>query len=162
MKKGRPTKYEEKYNQQAYKLCLLGATDKEIGDFFEVSEQTINSWKHKYPDFLESIKKGKTIADMNVSERFYEKAKGCKVIKTKIEVDSDGDLIRKTVEETEIPPDTAAGFIWLKNRQPKKWRDKHEIEHSGEINNISREEREQRIKELMAKAKEKGKNENSN
>ena len=43
-KQGRPTKYEEEYNEQAYKLCLLGATDKEIGDFFNVDERTINNW----------------------------------------------------------------------------------------------------------------------
>ena len=29
------------------------------------------------------------------------------------------------------PPDTAAAFIWLKNRQG--WRDKQELEHSGQI-----------------------------
>ena len=32
------------------------------------------------------------------------------------------------------------------------WTDKHEVEHSGEINNITREERENRIKELLNKA----------
>lgn len=34
-KGGRPTKYKEEYTDQAYKLCLLGATDKEMADFFE-------------------------------------------------------------------------------------------------------------------------------
>jgi hypothetical protein len=34
MERGRPTKYKEEYNEQAYKLCLLGATDKELADFF--------------------------------------------------------------------------------------------------------------------------------
>ena len=32
--------------------------------------------------------------------------------------------VRKITRE--IPPDTAAAFIWLKNRRPDKWRDKHE------------------------------------
>jgi len=45
---------------------------------------------------------------------------------------------------------TPTGAIfWLKNHG---WSDKHEVEHSGEINNIAREEREQRIKELLNKA----------
>jgi hypothetical protein len=29
-----------------------------------------------------------------------------------------------------IPPDPAAGMFWLKNRQPDKWRDVQNIEHS--------------------------------
>lgn len=35
----------------------------------------------------------------------------------------------------EIAPDTTAQIFWLKNRKPAKWRDKQEIEHSGEMNN---------------------------
>ena len=34
----RPTKYQEAYAEQARKLCLLGYTDAELADFFEVSE----------------------------------------------------------------------------------------------------------------------------
>lgn len=52
----RPTKYQEAYAEQARKLCLLGYTDAELADFFEVSESTINKWKLDYPEFSESIK----------------------------------------------------------------------------------------------------------
>jgi hypothetical protein len=30
---GRPTKYRVDYNEQGYKLCLLGATDNDLADF---------------------------------------------------------------------------------------------------------------------------------
>lgn len=53
----RPTKYQEAYAEQARKLCLLGYTDAELADFFEVSESTINKWKLDYPKFSESIKR---------------------------------------------------------------------------------------------------------
>ncbi len=33
---GRPTKYKEEYAFQAEKLCRLGATDKEMADFFNI------------------------------------------------------------------------------------------------------------------------------
>lgn len=36
-KKGRPSGYKPEYAEQARKLCLLGATDQEIADFFEVT-----------------------------------------------------------------------------------------------------------------------------
>ena len=31
------------------------------------------------------------------------------------------------------PPDTTAAIFWLKNRRPDLWRDKHRIEHSGQV-----------------------------
>ena len=33
-------------------------------------------------------------------------------------------------DEVYIPPQTTAQIFWLKNRQPKKWRDKQEIDNS--------------------------------
>jgi hypothetical protein len=72
------------------------------------------------------------------------RAKGTKIKKVRIiqigderiEVDGDGKewrvtAKRKEMSEDEIPPDTAAAFIWLKNRRPGSWRDKHEQEITG-------------------------------
>jgi len=60
-KVGRPTDYKVEYNEQVYKLCLLGATDVELANFFNVNEDTIYEWKKKYTEFSESIKKGKNM-----------------------------------------------------------------------------------------------------
>lgn len=128
---GRPTKYDEKYDLQAYKLCLLGATDKDLADFFDVSESTINLWKLEHPSFSESLKQGKYEADAEVAHKLYKRATGY----------SQPDIITASYEGkiTDIqevtkhfPPDTTAAIFWLKNRQPKNWRDKQEIEHAGE------------------------------
>jgi len=70
---GAPTKYKSEYSEQVYKLCLLGATDVEIGDFFEVCERTINYWKEEHPEFLQSIRQGKIIADSEIAKSLYEK-----------------------------------------------------------------------------------------
>lgn len=35
MERGRPSSYQPEYAEQARKLCLLGATDQEIADFFD-------------------------------------------------------------------------------------------------------------------------------
>jgi len=75
-KRGRKTDYKEEYSNQVIKLCLLGATDKEIADFFGVSEKTLNTWKKKYPEFLQSLKKGKDVADANVASKLYNRAIG--------------------------------------------------------------------------------------
>ncbi|WHI46585.1 hypothetical protein [Microbulbifer sp. VAAF005] len=72
----RRTSYREEFAEQVEKLCKLGLTDKELGEFFEVTEQTINNWKNKHPEFFESIKRGKTLADANVVESLFRRACG--------------------------------------------------------------------------------------
>ena len=131
--KGRPTKYKEEYIEQVYKLALLGATDEELADFFEVDERTINRWKIDYPDFCQSIKNGKLIADGEVASSLYKRANGYEYKEAKSAPDGGGKLIVKEVTIKHIPPDTGAAFIWLKNRQPKKWRDKQEINIDGRV-----------------------------
>lgn len=131
-KPGRPTDYKPEYDEQAYKLCLLGLTDAQMGEIFSVSEQTINAWKHAHPSFLESLKKGKEVADAEVAKALYHRALGYEHPDVHI-TNYQGEIT-----ETEIikhyPPDTAAAFIWLKNRSG--WRDKQEVEHSGGVNMI--------------------------
>lgn len=123
----RPTNYREEYAEQARKLCLLGYTDKQLADFFNVSEQTINTWKTKHPQFLESIKKGKEIADVEVVESLYKRAIGTEYEEVELKVN--GKVKSKRVIKKFIPPDTTAQIFWLKNRQPQKWRDKQVTEH---------------------------------
>ncbi|ASC05220.1 terminase [Acetobacter pasteurianus] len=126
---GRPSKYQEGFAEQARKLCLLGATDQDLADFFEVSEQTINTWKSAHPEFLESIKKGKDLADAEVADRLFQRALGYSHKAVKIFNDQGRPLV--VDYEEHYPPDTAAGIFWLKNRQKDKWRDKITQEHSG-------------------------------
>ena len=126
---GRPTKYREEYDDQARKLCLLGYTDAELAFFFEVNEDTIHEWKKVHPSFSESIKSGKDVADANVGQRLYERAMGfehdSEEIKT-IAMPGGGSEIERVPVRKVYPPDTTAAIFWLKNRQPKKWRDKIE------------------------------------
>jgi len=125
-KVGRPTDYKVEYNEQVYKLCLLGATDVELANFFNVNEDTIYEWKKKYTEFSESIKKGKEYADANVANKLYNRALGYEHKEDKIFNDQGVPLIVPTVKH--YPPDTTAAIFWLKNRQPAKWREKQEVE----------------------------------
>lgn len=134
-KAGRPSAYNDEYAEQARKLCLLGATDREIGDFFGVSEVTVNAWKKQFPQFLKSMQAGKSAADANVANSLYHRALGYSHDAVKILTVSQGANQGSVVEEVpyteHYPPDTAAASLWLRNRQPAKWRDKQEIEHTG-------------------------------
>ena len=126
-KRGRKSEYRIEYADQALKLCLLGATDKELSEFFSVSEQTLIKWKKDYPEFLESLKKGKNIADANVASRLYNRAIGYNCKATKFAT-SNGKITDSKEFIEHYPPDTTAAIFWLKNRQPEKWRDKKEVD----------------------------------
>jgi hypothetical protein len=128
-KMGRPTSYSEEYAEQAYKLCLLGATDKKLADFFGVSEQTVNAWKSAHPHFLESITRGKEIADAEIAESLFHRAKGYSHPEVDIRVVD--HVIVQTPLTKHYPPDTPAASLWLRNRQPKLWRDKQDMELTG-------------------------------
>ena len=129
---GQPTKYDSEYHpDKAYSLGLLGLIDKDIADVFSVCESTLDNWKRDYPEFLRSIKKGKQAADGNTAKSLYQRANGYSHKDTKF-FQYEGRVIR---EETikHYPPDPVSMIFWLKNRQPKLWRDKQEIHNTGDV-----------------------------
>lgn len=151
-KLGRPSKYKQEYDEQVYKLCLLGATDKEIGDFFNVTETTINNWKIEFPSFFESIRAGKTLADMKVVNSLLESCHD-RMIPTqqafKVREEGYNEEGKKVIKEEVVVVDVMNGVpandrsiqFWLKNRQPDKWRDKQELKVEGDLTVVWNEEK---------------------
>lgn len=143
---GRPTDYQTAYNEQAFKLTLLGAHDAELADFFEVNEDTIYEWKIKHKKFSDSIKDGKIKADSQVATRLYDRAMGAEwtedqAFKVKKIKYKDGRKLEEYEEVITVPvrkaaaPDTSAISLWLRNRNPARWKDKVEINHAGGVTN---------------------------
>lgn len=122
---GRPSAYRKEYCIQVEKLCKLGATDKEIADFFEVSVDTVYEWKKVHPEFSESIKNGKEIADAEVASKLFHRATGYEHAEDDIRAVNGEIVITPTIKH--YPPDTTAAIFWLKNRQKDKWRDRQEV-----------------------------------
>ena len=145
--RGQPTKYKLEYNELACNYCLLGATDKKLGEYFDVDESTINNWKIAYPDFFESIKDGRERADARVVQSLYKRATGYTQRSQKA-MQYQGEVIIANVVE-EVPPDTTAAIFWLKNRQGKNWRDKQEVALTAEVE-LDVEAVNARINELLA------------
>lgn len=130
--RGAPTKYRKEYDEQVYKLCLLGMIDSELADFFEVEESTINNWKKDFPSFLESMNRGKKIANAEVAAALYKRATGFErpdSVKIFMPANASKPVYAKYTEY--FPPDASAAFRFLNNREPEKWRDKREVKLEG-------------------------------
>ena len=121
----RPSKYREEFCEQALKLCRLGAIDKELADFFEVSEVTLNAWKKEYPQFLKSLKDGKELADAEVADKLYKRATGYSHEEVQVNMYQGQIILTPLIKN--YAPDTTACIFWLKNRRPDLWRDKTEV-----------------------------------
>lgn len=121
-KTGRKTKYKKEFDKLAYKLCLLNATDAQIADVLGCSEVTLNAWKKRYPSFLKSLKDGKGRADAEVAKALFHRA--CGYSHPDVHISNYQGEITITEITKHYPPDTAAAFIWLKNRAG--WKDKTE------------------------------------
>jgi hypothetical protein len=134
-KGGRPTKYLKQYDFIAELAGRAGFTDEQLATLFQVSESTINLWKQKSPEFSESLKRGKENIDDQVEASLLKRAMG---FRRRVEkLDKDG-CVHEIWEE--LPPDPVSMIFWLKNRRKDKWRDKQEIEHSGNVTVIIEDE----------------------
>lgn len=143
---GRPSGFREEFVEQARKLALLGATDKEMADIWGVSEQTVNAWKNKHPKFFEALKDGKEKADAEVGQRLYERA--CGYEHDDVHISTHNGSVTMTPIRKRYPPDTTACIFWLKNRQKANWRDKQHTE-------LSADESVARLFEIVAQASKK-------
>ena len=119
-----------------------GLTDEQIAHNMGVSRSTLNSWKEKYPDISDTLKKGKEIVDRQVENALLERALGGvhevrKTFKVKrTYYDDHGrkcekEELKTGIDEVYIPGDTTAQIFWLKNRKPEIWKDKQNVEVSG-------------------------------
>ena len=138
--RGRPTSFRPEHGEQVERLLrLYPATDEEIAAFLGKSPATITTWKAKHPEFREAIRRGKTPADVLVSESLHKRALGFELheqqaIKVRtVEYAENGRKLREverveivTVKKT-VPPDTMAGMYWLNNRQREHWRQRQEV-----------------------------------
>lgn len=80
-------------------LAGFGLTDEEIAAVLGVCRKTLFKWRRQNKLLEEALRRGKAKADLVVVKSLYENAQR---------------------------GDTVAQIFWLKNRQPGRWRDRHE------------------------------------
>lgn len=128
---GRPSKWQERFVDDAKRLVDLGATDDEIAKFLRVQRRTLQRWKHEYPEFCRVFTTGGDAADNRVERSLYKRAIGYKQRAVKIFQHEGAPVIVPYVEV--IPPDVGAAKHWLACRKRKEWGERVQHEHSGHV-----------------------------
>ncbi|MBU3101934.1 MULTISPECIES: hypothetical protein [Clostridium] len=125
---------KSKWNDVKDKLLLVeawardGLIEEQIAHNLGISVSTLEVYKKEHQEFSRAIKKGKEISDIEVENALNKRALGYSYVE-----------VKTTTEITkEVAADTTAQIFWLKNRKPKEWRDRKDIDSNinvtGETN----------------------------
>lgn len=123
---------KSKWEQVKDKLILVegwardGLTDEQIANNLGISKDTFYKYKKNYADFSDSLKKGKEVIDYEVENALLKNA---------------------------LSGNITAQIFWLKNRKPKQWKDKVNVESS--------EDELTKVEQLLNKIKEEANNDNN-
>ena len=135
-----------------------GLTDEQIAHNMGIGTTTFYRWKNDYREIQESLKKGKEVVDIEVENALLKRALGYKYVEvTKERVtelnphtgEPESKLVVTKEVVKEVQPDVGAQIFWLKNRKPKMWRDKQQVELSGQVNNPFDELSVEELKKLI-------------
>jgi hypothetical protein len=107
------------------RLGNLGLIDEEIASVFGLSHHQFSDVLFFNPALHDLLNDAKEVPNRKVESALYKRALGYKIREVhKVE----GRPVK--VVEKEIAPDVVADIFWLKNRDPKRWRDVMEVSHS--------------------------------
>ena len=102
-------------------LCLLGLSDGDICRVLDITPSMMDDWCEKYPEFYDSLRTGREMADGAVAAALYKSATGYresgKVWKT------ERGMLVEVEEEKVYPPNVTAAMFILKTRHPQVWRE---------------------------------------
>lgn len=133
-------KYDDTFPLLAQDYARQGMIDTQIAKKLGIHVATLYEYQKLYPEFSEAIKKGKMPVDIEVENALLKRAKGFEYEEVHVEYkpgkDEKAKLIPTVIRKIKkiIVPDTTACIIWLKNRRPKLWKDKHDLDISGNVN----------------------------
>ncbi len=109
-------------------MAKKGCTDDEIAEALSVTDRTVDNWKKQYPEFFRSLKTWKDEADKKVERSLYDRARGYRMKTEKLFCEAKTGRITRAESYEKFPPDPTSMIFWLKNRKPKEWRDKQDID----------------------------------
>ena len=117
--------------KQVEKLCVLGAVDREIADFYDMPEREFYRQKLADEHLAQALKTGKEHADSRVERSLFQRAVGFYYTEQqafKIKTGRDEEAVEVVNVERYQVADTTAQIFWLKNRKRLEWT------QTGELN----------------------------
>jgi len=159
---GRRTKYKDTFPILAEKYALEGMIDEEIAKKLGISIGTFYEYRNKYPEFSESIDKGKIPTDDKVEDALLKRCLGFEYEETQVEYipgkaeaegEEPGPAIPVNIKRTKktVLGSVRAEEFWLQNRRPEKWRNLKDVKISGTIG-LSMSELKKSIKDFEDKS----------
>ena len=112
-------------------LAMLGMTDKKVAETLNITPQKFNELKKQFPLIKAALRKGRVDASADVIKGLYKKATGFSVPEEKMFYSAKHDKVIRRKTRKHFAPDTTAQIFWLKNQFPELWRDKKEVETTG-------------------------------
>jgi hypothetical protein len=73
---GRPTLYRPELCELARRLALLGLTETEMAEAFNIDVGTLIEWKARHKEFREAIERGGVHADAHMADSLYHRGLG--------------------------------------------------------------------------------------
>ena len=127
---GRHSQFNPKFIRRAELAGRAGFTDAELAELFDVSLSAIEKFKRQREEFRNALKIGKAEADNRVQRSLYERANGYTYDAVKIFMPAGAKKPVYAPYREHVPPDVTACIFWLKNRDPARWRDAWQIDHT--------------------------------
>ena len=150
--RGRPTKYKPEFVERVRDLALLGLNHEQMAAKIGVSYRTFETFCRNKPDFSHAVNSGGENADGRVVRSLYERACGYSHDAVKIFMPQGAEEPVYASYTEHYPPDTAAAFIWLKNRRRLEWRDRHEVEHKHAFEDLPQDQRQGQLWTMAERA----------
>lgn len=109
-----------------------GLTNEQIASNMGITRETLRVWSNKFSVISATLKRGKEVIDRQVENALLKRALGYTYDEVTQEMMDSGKLGITKVVTKQVVPDTTAQIFWLKNRKPAEWRDKQELNLSGD------------------------------
>jgi len=110
-----------------------GLTNEQIAHNMGITSETLRVWSNEYSVISVALKRGKEVVDIEVENALLKRAMGYEYEEKEMTVNKqkESTIVKKTIKQ--VAPDVTAQIFWLKNRKRKEWRDKQDLEHTGNI-----------------------------
>lgn len=117
-------------------MASLGASEIQIAQAFSIHVTTLRDWRRRYPEFSQALEISVDEQIAALTGSLFHRGMGYSHKAEKIMTRSIGGGMSEVVREEYVehyPPDVSAIQFFLKNRDPSNWKDRQEVQQTGDL-----------------------------